>query len=357
MLAASGWNMVMEFMGEAGQSPFAFPLAFLYIMPCYAAALGIQRMKDWGRWLAFPIAAFTLWGDARYILYRIRFGPAMDWDSYLLSPLGWFFVIVTLLTMLNALLAPFVTTYFLLFDKATVAAFRKPPAPDIAHPSDGTLKSGSNVRRPAVGWVLAGLAVGAIVLWRMPPPQCWAINNPPPADYQGQGQSLVFDLSQLSKPLCKVEPLPGVRLGTDLAYNTKLLGRHGVRFTIFNHEGTDPSPEAWAIEFQMMGKYPGNVGPVPVTARLIFHSTRLDGFSMVHSFENGDGAGLNTYNTIDNILTGALGASHDVNGRTKTSGSPGGPWFWEEHYGAAASLGRYRSHSAGEISINILVRY
>lgn len=354
ILGMSALLMVMLFMDDAQNNPISFPLTFLYTVCCYIVGTGVRNMKDWARWLALPILVFTLWWDFYYLFLRVLFGPGVSRDSLLYGPGTWFFGTLGLLLALNAVLAPFVVGYFLLVDKETVAAFLKQAAQSSSAAADKGSNNDKGRWGRTTGSILVWLALGAFLIYRSPPIECWAITNPPPTNYRVQ--SLVFDLSHISKPLCKVEPLPGVHLGASVDYVMKFLGDAGVRFVIFDREGTTPSLSAWSIEFQTMGKYPGNVGPVPVKVRIIFDSGRVDGFSMVHSFDNADGAGLATYKSIDDVLTSALGAARNLEGKPNSSGQSHGPWFRDEYYGAQVSFSQYRSSMPGEISIDILVR-
>lgn len=92
---------------------------------CIVVAGGIFSVKQWGRLLALIISPMA----GLYGLLAIRWGylwyPGLEAEmaplpSYTQTLMNW-----AMLTMWIALLLPFVAYYFLLFDRSTVAAFRK----------------------------------------------------------------------------------------------------------------------------------------------------------------------------------------------------------------------------------------
>ncbi|MGH8103559.1 MAG: hypothetical protein ACREJQ_03455, partial [bacterium] len=93
---------------------------------CLTAMLGIFYLKPWGRWLALALAVYVGYLDYGYFSSADLFSPwniIVDIREVLtnLAPIS------AQVVMWSLFLLPFVTVYFLVFDKATVAAFRKAP--------------------------------------------------------------------------------------------------------------------------------------------------------------------------------------------------------------------------------------
>ncbi|MGH8103109.1 MAG: hypothetical protein ACREJQ_01145 [bacterium] len=100
-------------------------------LSCLILAGGIFFMKRWGQWISLSLTALIAYYAFEIVADGSLYDPALYRISQYL-PLA-FNVgnILIAIKMWILVLLPFVAVYFLVFDKATVAAFRTAPGPPV----------------------------------------------------------------------------------------------------------------------------------------------------------------------------------------------------------------------------------
>lgn len=187
------------------------------------------------------------------------------------------------------------------------------------------------MKKRALFIISLGLLLGLIVwLTRIP-----GIQREPSLDRHSSPalpQKLFLDVSHITKPFDKVEPLPSVHLGASYEGVKKLLDSHGIAYDTGKDPPKGNSDNGWYMSFEILGDYPSDVGPNQVRVLMDFPGGRLD-FMLIHnSFEIVDVGMRDRLRAVGDAIVASIGAP-EIGDQPVTAGDKFKSALWNDDNG------------------------